>query len=104
LETGNFDTFEAMTVKLRGTSSADSACIALVYRPLPSSQNGFTVNGFINEFEEFVSNLLVTCPGRLFMVGDFNFHMENTDDPRSRLFSSVLSSFNLKQHVNKPTH
>jgi hypothetical protein len=100
LETRAFETFESLSVRLKKTS----ACIALLYRPPPSPENGYTVNGFFSEFEEYVSSLLVAVPGNLYLMGDFNFHLENPADARSNRFSSLLTSFGLRQHVHSPTH
>jgi hypothetical protein len=100
LETPAFETFESLSVRLKNTS----ACIALVYRPPPSPENGYTVNGFFSEFEEYVSSLLVAVPGKLYLTGDFNFHLENPADARANRFAALLSSFGLRQHVRAPTH
>jgi hypothetical protein len=100
LEMRAFETFESLSVRLKKTS----ACIALLYRPPPSPENGYTVNGFFSEFEEYVSSLLVAVPGNLYLMGDFNFHLENPADARSNRFSSLLTSFGLRQHVHSPTH
>ena len=36
--------------------------------------------------------------------GDFNIHLDNLSDHTTSQFLSLLSSFNLTQHVNFPTH
>ena len=38
------------------------------------------------------------------MIGDFNIHMDITDDPNTITFNDFLDSFNLHNHVNLPTH
>ena len=37
-------------------------------------------------------------------VGDFNIHMDNEHDHKTKSFRSMLDEFGLKQHVNVPTH
>ena len=38
------------------------------------------------------------------IVGDFNFHVDNTRNSDTITFNKILESFNLQQHVNEPTH
>jgi hypothetical protein len=95
------ETFESMVMKVKCTTLAT---IALIYRPPPSRENGHTIGSFLHEFEEYLSALLVAHPGKLYILGDFNFHMERLDDPNTRLFSTLLSTLGLKQHVHRPTH
>jgi hypothetical protein len=60
---------------------------------------------FLGEFEEFASSLVLQNPGQpLCIMGDFNFHLDKPDDPNAALFSDLLSSMDLHQHVTKPTH
>ena len=47
---------------------------------------------------------LVTAPGSLLMVGDFNFHVNDASDRSAQWFLRLLEAFNLKQHVWVPTH
>ena len=57
-------------------------------------------------FEEFSRLLeaLVTPPGSLLMAGDFNFHVDVPSDRDAQRFLRLLETFNLKQHINVPTH
>ena len=47
---------------------------------------------------------LIILPGNLLIVGDFNFHVDNTTYPETIKFNKILEMFNLQQHVNGPTH
>ena len=42
--------------------------------------------------------------GELLIVGNFNIHMDEADNPEKRGFSDMLSSYDLKQHVQTATH
>ena len=42
--------------------------------------------------------------GNILIVGDFNFHVDNTRSSDTITFNKILESFNLQQHVNEPTH
>jgi len=46
----------------------------------------------------------VPASSRLFVVGDFNFHVDDTTNPDAKRFSSLLAAMDLQQHVRQPTH
>ena len=77
--------------------------IVTIYRPPPSTCNGFTVVQFLSEFAIFLESL-ISLPGQLLILGDVNFHLEDTSASQTREFLELLDVFNLKQLVNKPTH
>ena len=41
--------------------------------------------------------------GGLLILGDFNFHVNNTNCVDTQQFTTLLESFNLQQHVTVPT-
>jgi hypothetical protein len=75
----------------------------IIYRPHPTKSNGFTLNAFFEEFEEFIQEVSL-LPGRLVILGDFNFHMNKPNKPEVVRFASMLSSCGLFQHIKKATH
>ncbi|XP_072025396.1 uncharacterized protein [Amphiura filiformis] len=74
----------------------------IIYRPHPTKANGFTLNRFMEEFEDFLQVSLLT--GKLIMLGDFNFHMNEPHRSEVVRFQAILSSFGLNQHVTQATH
>jgi len=58
---------------------------------------------FLDEFTSFLSTA-ATTPHEFLLTGDFNLHLVNTTDHFTSQILSVLSSFNLTQHVDFPTH
>jgi len=58
---------------------------------------------FLDEFNSFLS-VTATTPHEFVITGDFNIHLDNSSDHATSQFLSVLSSFNLIQHVNFRTH
>eukprot|EP00914_Ancora_sagittata_P024929 GHVO01049741.1.p1 GENE.GHVO01049741.1~~GHVO01049741.1.p1 ORF type:complete len:428 (+),score=35.21 GHVO01049741.1:104-1387(+) len=76
--------------------------LSIVYRP-PGNRNGITANSFFDEFSEYLSGLM-SAPGHLVVLGDFNFHVDNSSDMTASSFSNVTSSFGLNQHITGPTH
>lgn len=88
----NFSSFEHMVALAE--YPIGSIRIAVIYRP-PSSQ----IRGFLTDFASLLEPL-VPNSGNLLIVGDFNFHLDdskNTDVIK-------LESFNPKQYVATPTH
>ena len=77
-----------------------SQCIHLVavYRP-----SGASVVSFMDEFCDIIENSIVSS-GHLLIAGDFNFHIDNANNPDAANFMDIVASFGLKQHVNGATH
>jgi len=63
----------------------------------------FHFSVFLDENNFFLS-FAATTPHEFIITGDFNIHLDNLSDHTTSQFLSLLSSFNLTQHVNFPTH
>ena len=77
--------------------------VIVVYRPPPSQKNKLTVNIFLEEFAEYLEHL-IPLTGKLLILGDFNFHIDDPFDAHATRFINLMSSFGLKQHVSEATH
>ncbi len=64
----------------------------IVYRPPPSKA-----------FDDFLQGVSL-LPGKLIILGDFNFHINEPHRSEVAHFMDVLNSFGLEQHVDKPSH
>ena len=74
-----------------------SLSLATVYRPpVPCTE-------FLKEFGDFLSDLLVTAD-KVLIFGDFNIHIDNTNDALGLAFTNLLNCFGVKQNVTGPTH
>jgi len=69
-----------------------------IYRPPLSSTFSKSFSVFLDEFTSFLS-LAATTPHEFITTGDFNIHLDNNADPLTSQFLSLLSSFNLTQHI-----
>ncbi len=69
-----------------------SLALATVYRP-PGAYTDFQ-----KEFADFLSDLLVNVDKAL-IVGDFNIHLDNTNDALGLAFTDLINSFGVKQNV-----
>ena len=56
---------------------------------------------FIQQFSEFWSTINFKY-NRILITGDFNLHMDMTNDPYASEFSNLLNSMNF--NVTQPTH
>jgi hypothetical protein len=77
--------------------------LIVLYRPPPSVKNKLTVGLFCDEFTSFLEDK-VSTPGRLCIVGDFNFHVDNPTNSDAQRFCKLLDNFDLLQHVQQTTH
>ena len=46
----------------------------------------------------------MTSNTNLVVLGDFNIHVNDIDDPNARIFLDTMTALELKQHVRGPTH
>jgi len=99
--TPQFSSFELSSVTLKLPQSKMS--FFNIYRPPSSSSFSKPFSLFLDEFNSFLS-VAATTPHEFIITGDFNIHLDNPSDHVKTQFLSVLSSFNLTQHVNFPTH
>ena len=96
LSSANFSSFEHMVALAE--SSIGTITIAVIYRP-PSSQIGVFLAEFASLLEQLAAN-----SDNLLIVGDFNFHLDDSKNTDVIKLHNLLESFNLKQHVATPTH
>ena len=95
----SFEFVEA-TAQIPGKSVVIFSCI---YRPPPSTQNKLTNSMFFSNFDSLLDHYSIR-PGRLILLGDFNFHFDKPDHPDTKRLCASLSNHNLSQHVTQPTH
>ena len=96
-----FTSFEYIDVIVNCSNS--STRMVTIYRPPPSKKNQLNNTLFLEEFSKLMEQLIIV-PGNLLIVGDFNYHVDNTTNPETIKFNKILEMFNLQQHVNGPTH
>ncbi|XP_076835657.1 uncharacterized protein LOC143481498 [Brachyhypopomus gauderio] len=92
------NSFEMQSINVISPSVNKSAfSLTNVYRP-PGPYSDF-----LKDFTDIAANLAVSSD-KIIMVGDFNVHFDNADDPLTRAFTSILNSVGIIQNVVGPTH
>ena len=95
----DFSSFESSSVTVQLSHSQLS--VYNIYHPPSSSTHSKPFSVFLDDFSCFLSFSAIT-PHEFIITGDFNIHLDNPADTLTSLFLSLLSSFNLSQHVHFP--
>ncbi|XP_028399338.1 uncharacterized protein LOC114522790 [Dendronephthya gigantea] len=77
--------------------------LIVVYRIPYSDIHPISTTTFFDEFSKFLESV-VLCTDLLLITGDFNIHVDVTDDADAVKLQELLESTGLQQHVNVPTH
>ena len=77
--------------------------LVVVYRIPYSDIHPVSTTIFFDEFAKFLESA-VLCTDQLLITGDFNIHVDVTDDVDAVKLQELLESTGLQQHVNVPTH
>ena len=96
-----YTTFEHCDVQF--TNNSGLLNIVVVYRPPPTKRNGHVVGAFLDEFRSLLEDRM-SCPGRLVILGDLNFHVDNAADCNAKKFLDLLDLQKFSQHVTSITH
>jgi hypothetical protein len=74
-----------------------------IYRTFPSKKNKLTDAIFHREFPDLLDHFN-TVSGNLVIVGDMNFHYDQSHLPSTAKMMDLLHSFSLNQPIDQPTH
>ena len=99
-DTSVHPSFELLHCVIRSTVTVN---LAVVYRPPPSTKNKTTHQQFLAEFGLFLEHFIMTS-GKLLIVGDFNYHVDDEMNSEAADFLDLLKSCDLQQHVMSSTH
>ena len=100
-----YKSFELSSITFKSAKS--KLTVHNIYRPPPSSstkcRNFVPFSQFLSDFTDFLSSTCTT-PHDFIITGDFNIHTDCPSNSDATKFLSLLSSHNLSQFVNFPTH
>ena len=77
--------------------------VLAVYHPPYSNTNKCTDAMFLDDFAELLEEVLVNY-GNIVCMGDFNMHIDNTDNPDAQVFLDMITALGLENQVTFPTH
>ena len=77
--------------------------LVIVYRPPYSAAHPVTSSTFFPEFSEYLESLVLSKVP-ICIYGDFNVHLDVSDDADTIAFADLLESLCLTQHVKSPMH
>ncbi len=83
----SFQSFEHMQVSI--TASKAHINMLIIYRPPPSIKNKSTADQFFCEFGTLLEEITIS-PGKLLIMGDFNFHIDDTNNSQARRLLTCL--------------
>ena len=98
---GEFQSFEYSEWNI--TSRSHRLRMIIIYRPPYSDVHPITTSVFLAEFSDYLEHA-VLCTDQLLICGDFNIHVDVSDDIDACRFLGLLDSVGLDQHVSVPTH
>ncbi len=90
----DYSSFEAICAEI--SDSSFSAYFVCNYRPPGHPAH------FFEEFQDLLENL-ATIYSELYILGDFNLHLD-TPSSTTSTFNDILASYDMKQHVTFSTH
>ena len=94
-----YSTFECLHV----VDKSGSIHFVVLYRPPHSAANGYTVQTFLEEFDELVYEISGFL-GRIILLGDFNLHWENPLKSDVQHVMNTTNGAGLVQLVKGSTH
>ena len=96
-----FDSFEIAVITLKLLKS--KLTVYNIYRPPPSAAKAVPFSQFITEFQTLISHA-ATTPHEFIITGDFNLHVDDSENSNAKQFLTLLDSCNLTQLVDFSTH
>ena len=101
IDSGSKQSFEYCIWKLNVNNTP--LHIVGIYHPPSSTVNRASNGAFIDDFLEFLTDLLTDCRN-IILLGDFNMHIEDSSDTEAQTFAESVEALGLTQHVNFTTH
>ena len=76
--------------------------LAGIYHPPIGSSEGNTHTMFLDEVSKLTQLLITNCTN-VILLGNFNIHAQDTENPDSIIYNDMMGALGLKQHIDKPT-
>ena len=95
----SYPNLEHLWIEIPGRNRNSKLLIGTIYR----SESQMNFQGWLQDFEELLSDLTISWNGMLLITGDFNIDLLKFHKPNTRRYIELLQSFNLDQMVTKAT-
>ena len=82
-------------------NNSSMTLLAIYHTPSQTNHSAHPV--ILDEFADYMENF-VTTNYNIVIVGDFNLHIDNDEDPKTQLFIDMMAAQGLDCHLNFPTH
>ena len=90
---------ENLWLEFQGKNKHSKLLLGVIYR----STRILSTQEWFDRIESLLGYLIVNWDGLLVLTGDMNIDMLREHDPVVRQYKELLQSFNLHQHIKKPT-
>ena len=90
---------EHLWIEVPGRNKNSKALIGMIYR----SESHINYAGWLQAFDALLGDITISRDGLLLITGDFNVNLLDQASSMTRQYANILDSFNLIQHVTKPT-
>ena len=77
--------------------------LVTIYRPEPVAKHWYTMSTFFKELNDLLSHYNM-LKNEVILIGDFNIHVNDTNNRHAKKLLDIFDTFNLTQHINEPTH
>ena len=74
-----------------------------IYHPPIGSHRNNTHIRFLEEVSQLIQ-CLITNHTNLVLLGDYNIHTQDIENPNSLIFNDTMEALRLQQHIDKPVH
>ena len=74
-----------------------------IYHPLCLASQKITNSMFLDDLTKHHTEWMSSFKN-IFIVGDFNIHIDNMDGPYAQIFNDTMEALGLLKHVTFPTH
>ena len=86
------------------TTKESIITLVAIYRPSTySNKNQTTINIFLNEFTEWMTDLIAN-EQNILLLSNFNIYVNDGCDEDSKIFRETIDGLGLQQHINFSTH
>ena len=94
-----YSQMEHLWIEVLGRNKNSKALIGTIYR----SESHMNYADWLQAFDALLGDISISWDGLLLITGDFNVNLFDQASSMTRQYANILDSFNLIQHVTKPT-